>query len=55
MVQRMAGVEQRRGLPVEREDAGCHSKKRELVLLAEKKQAHFKKIVAEGDPIWSKY
>jgi hypothetical protein len=55
MVQRMTGAEQKRGVAVEREDVGCHSKKRELVLLAEKKQAHFKKIVAEGDPIWSKY
>ena len=55
MVQKMSGAEQRRGVAVEREDMGRYSKKRELAFLAEKKQAYFKKIVAEGDQIWSKY
>lgn len=34
---------------------GCHSKKRELVLLAEKRMGYFRKIVGQGDELWEKY
>lgn len=36
-------------------DLGCHSKKRELALLGEKKVNNFKKLVGEHDQLWLKY
>lgn len=49
VIQRMPLAEPRRGKKGVAVEVGCHSRKRELVLLAEKRAGYFRRVVRQED------